>query len=298
MPTPSRLQSTTSRKVSLCIDWISTTSHDAVEKHVYSSYPLLHDWENWRECVARNGYTIGAKHVTGVTSFMNLDRLDMGIHTIYSGRALRRVSSMDGTSGFDILKHHVESGHNIARVDIALDFINHGLTVGDFVNQWENGSVVTRLRSANIVKSLDDDGYTLYLGSQKARKKLVRIYNKGAETNTGIDWIRVELQLMGKPATKLSRLWLESGDSHEFLLRGLKNVVDFPHLDIWRGVFDGVIPLSIGSQSSNKGDTRDWLLNKVVPSLAREIVLDTSFWVQFSYMARKEVSRLGGEVLE
>jgi len=282
----------------MCIDWISVTAHKSYDNFVYASYPALHDWENWRECTPKNGYKIGSQHATGVNAHVNLDRIDMGIHTIYSGGSIRRVEQMYDTTGFDILKHHVEVGHNIARVDIALDFINCGLDVQDFVNQWDNGDCVTKLRSANIVKSLDNDGYTLYIGSQKTRKKLVKIYNKGAEQGVHTDWTRVELQLMGKPATRLSKLWLEASEDKEFMLKGIKNVVDFPMLPEWNMVFDGVIPVKIGSQSSEKGDTRDWLLNKVIPSLAREIVLDASFWTQFSYIARNEVVRLGGVINE
>lgn len=288
------MPSDTLKKVSLCIDWISTTSHSKHGSFVYASYPALHDWENWRDCTPKNGYKTGAMHTTGVSAHINNDRVDMGIHTIYSGSALRRIEQMDGTTGFDILKHHIEAGHNIARVDIALDFVNCGLSVSDFVDSWHEGNCVTRLRSANIVKSLDNEGYTLYIGSQKARKKLVRIYNKGAESGTDTDWVRVELQLMGKPATKLSLLWLEANEDSNFMLKGIKEVVDFPLINQWSQVFDGVTPVKIGSISTEKGDTRLWLLNQVIPPLAREIVLDGSFWVQFSYMAEKEVERLKG----
>lgn len=289
---PNKLQSNSLKEVSLTIDWISVTSHKPHEKMTYASYPELHDWENWTTCTPRNGYTVGARHTTGVSSYKNMNRHDMGIHTIYTSKSLQRIEQMNGTDGFEILKYHVENGHNIARVDIALDFKNFGLEVQDFVDQWYNGGCITKLRSATTVKSLDNKGYTLYIGSQKARKKLIRIYNKGAEQELDTDWLRVELQLMGKPATKLGLLWVESDNDEQFLLKGIKDVVHFPFIAEWGQVFNNLIPIRIGSQSNEKGDTRDWLLNQVIPSLAREIVLDASFWVQFTYMTAKESDRL------
>jgi hypothetical protein len=284
-----------SKKVLMSIDWISATAHSQLSDYRYASYPELHDWENWHDCTARNGYTLGARHFTGVTVNMNPDRLDMGVHTIYSGKALGRIRGVSGTNGYDILKHHVESGHNIARIDVALDFINCGLSVQDFVDEWESGRCKTRLRSANIVKSLVNDGYTLYIGSQRTRKKLVRIYDKGAETGTAAEWVRCELQLMGKPATTLSLGWLESGSSKDFLLRGILSVVDFPELKQWHDVFNGKESVKIGSESAQKGDTRLWLLNQVIPCLAKEILLTSQFWTQFKLMTDNEVIRLKGE---
>ena len=284
----------TSRDVRLSIDWISTTSHKREANLAYASYPELNDWENWKSCTPRNGYTIGARHTTGVSSYANMNRTDMGTHSIYTSKSLKRIEQMNGTSGIDILKYHVENGHSIARVDIALDFINFGFDVQDFADSWRNGDCVTRLRSCNEVRGLDTDGHTLYIGSQKTRKKLIRIYNKGAEQELNVDWIRCELQLMGKPATNLGLLWIASDDSEQFLLKAIKEIVDFPMINGWNMVFSGVQPIKIGSQSNEKGDTRDWLLNQVIPSLARECVLDAEFWIQFSYMNELEVKRLKG----
>jgi len=292
---PEKLQSNLSKEVSITIDWISATSH-AYDRHkTYSSHPSIRDWENWRACDGRLGYDIGAKHTTGVTALSNSKRRDMGIHTIYTGKSIKRIERMYDTSGFDILKYHVESGHSIARVDIAVDFINCGLSVEEFANQWRLGNCVTRLRNCNEVRSLDNEGHTLYIGSQKKRKKLIRIYNKAVEQNVDINWVRVELQLMGRPATQLGKLWIDSGNDNEFLLRGIKSVVNFPTVKAWSDVFEGITQVKIGSQSSEKGDTRDWLFNQVIPALAREIVLDSEFWIQFSYMKDNEVERLRRE---
>lgn len=284
-----------SKETTLSIDWISTTSHKK-ESHIhYSSYPALHDWDNWNHTTGRLGYEIGAKHTTGVVALLSLVRPDMGVHTIYSGKSLQRIAHMFATSGIDILKYHIQQGHNIARLDIALDFINHGLSVQNFVDEWYAKRVETKLRACNIVKSLDNDSYTMYIGSQKTRKKLVRIYNKSAEQGLDINWVRVEAQLMGKPATKTGIIISGEEDTEHMMLRCLKDVVNFPFVKSWSDVMEGLTEVRIGSHNDEKGDTREWLLNSVIPSLSREIVLDTSFWVQFTYMVSKEVNRLRSE---
>ena len=265
----------------LIIDWISITSHDLYPLQSYATHPILHDWENWKLTNGKNGYNQGAKHDIGVTAYKNSERPDMGTHAIYSGKTIKRMMEVYEISAFDLLKHHISSGHNIARIDLALDFLNCGLTVSDFVTAFEHNQIITRLRSATVLKSLVDDGYTFYLGSRKKRKKLVRIYNKGAETGTGADWVRVELQLMGKPATQIGKLITCGDDLEGAMLRAIKDVLDCPTIDAWRDAFSGKEPIRLQSESDIAGATKVWLEKQVFKALQREISLDWHWWIQY-----------------
>lgn len=246
----------------------------------------------WNHAEGRLGYEIGAKHTIGVVALTSLKRQDMGIHTIYSGKSLGRLEEMYGDNGIDVLKYHVGVGHNIARLDVALDFVNHGISVETFVQSWYANNCKTTLKSANIVKSLDSDDYTLYIGSQKRRKKLVRVYNKAAELGISGNWVRVEAQIMGKPATTAGIELSHSSDTRKAMLSVLRGIVDFTDVKVWNKVFEDVESVKVGSQSTQKGDTRDWLINQVIPSLAKEIVLDSAFWVQFNMFVARETNRL------
>jgi hypothetical protein len=265
----------------LIIDWISATSHKPGGQLHYIAHPALRDYDGWKVCSGANGYTHGSKHETGTRLYINYERNDMGKHIIYSGKAIGRIKEMFDISAFYLLRHHIESGHNIARIDIALDFLHTGVKVEDFVFAFDNKTITTRLRSATIVKSLTDAGYTFYLGSRKKRKKLVRIYDKGAETGTGLDWVRVELQLMGKPATQVGKMIATHSSMESVMLRAIKDVLDCPTILVWRDAFSGKEPIKLQSESDIAGDTREWLESQVFSSLKREISLDAKWWVKY-----------------
>lgn len=277
--------------IQLIIDWISVTSHNVYPLQSYATHPVLHDWENWKLCSGKNGYNEGCKHESGVSVYKNSQRPDMGYHMIYSGKTLGRIKKMYDVDAIEILAHHIDSGHNITRIDVAIDFLNTGVNVQHFVNAWDNGLVETRLRSASIVKSLTDDGYTFYVGSRKKRKKLVRIYNKGIESGTGLDWVRVELQLMGKPATQLSILMVRDPSIQNAILQAVKDVIHFPSVMVWRDAFSDTQRLKLVSESDRCGDTRKWLEKQVHPCLKREITLDVEWWIQFKMSLE---SKIGG----
>lgn len=289
MNTQKRSQSDTSKAITISIDWISTTNHVIPDNLSYSSYPLLHDWENWQTTNGANGYSVGAKHTVGVKAYFAPNRPDMGVHTIYSSTALRRIQEMNGDTGIDVLRYHVAQGHNIARLDIALDFIGCGLTVQNFQDVFTAGIVKTRLKTASTVQSLTHAGHTLYLGSRKKRKKLVRVYDKAAEQGIEGDWVRVEIQVMGKPATVASQTIVQSDDVKSAMLGVIKGVVDFETIPAWIQVFADEGIVKIGTQSSEKGDTRDWIMNQVVPAMVKEVRLESAFWTQFKLKLEHEL---------
>jgi len=275
------LQSNGSRKTTVTIDWISATAHRAVVDLNYTAHPTLHDWENWIEVNGVNGYTIGAKHESGAKAYVNMDRPDMGKHIIYSGKTMQRIKEMYDTSSIDILNHHIESGHSITRLDIALDFYGAGLTVQDFQDAFMNHHVITRLRSATLVQSLTGSGHTLYIGSRKKRKKLVRVYDKAAEMGWDFNCVRVEVQLMGKPATQAGKKIVSGKSTSDTMLAVMKNVVNFPTINQWNMAVEGKYDVQIGTQYDGVGNTRKWLEETVLPCIAREAVLDANWWIQY-----------------
>lgn len=265
----------------LTIDWISSTSHNVKDKMQYTSIPALHDWENWEIVNGVNGYTTGAKHESGAKIYENLQRQDMGKHIIYSGKTLQRINAMYNVNSIEVLNHHIESGHNITRIDIALDFINYELNVSDFQWAFMQGKVATRLRKASVIQSLTDTGHTLYIGSRKKRKKLVRVYDKGAEMGWDYPCIRVEVQLMGKPATTVAIEAVRSGKLAQTLLGAMKNVVDFKTIPAWSNAMEQGVRVDVGTESDKLGDTLAWLEGSVRSSLIKHALLDLEWWVQY-----------------
>lgn len=264
----------------LSIDWISVTSKRDVFDG-YTAHPSLHDWENWDYCTGVNGYTSGSKHATGVRTYSNENREDMGKHTVYSGSALKRVEEYSGCDPYEILRYHDGVRDNFSRVDFAVDFINKNVSVKDFEDELMAGRVSTRIKTVTKTESLSGDGYTLYLGSMKSKKKLVRVYNKASEQGMSGDWVRVETQIMGKPATEAVRLLCGASDVGGTFVGICNDVADWSSVGVWEELSENAKDAHIGSVSSEKGDTRQWLVNQCIPALAREVMLDSGFWVKF-----------------
>lgn len=271
-------------EISIRIDWISVTDKEQnIEK--VSAHPSIFDG-NWIECAGKNGYNVGAKHVTGVREYRNYSRIDMGTHIVYSSKALDRINEMNNISASDILIHHIRSGHHIARLDLAIDFIGYGVPVGQYIDAFKNGEVKTRLRNASIIKSLTTEATTLYLGSMKKRKNLVRVYNKGAEMGIDLDWIRVELQIMGKKATSTGVEIAHSEDIERTIIGVVKGVVDFGTISSWNALTNDIGKIKMSTIPKTQGDTEAWLMNQVLPALVRTCVLNLGFWVQFKMAFR------------
>lgn len=271
------------------IDWISVTDKHP-DPHLSSAHSILSD-NGWKKTNAKNGYTLGQKHVTTVTEYKNLDRPDMGNHVIYSSKSLDRMLHMYDISGCELLQHHISEGHNVARLDLAIDFKGFGVTVGDFVDCFNRGAVKTKLRTATVISSLTGGGDTFYLGSMKKRKNLVRVYDKGKEQGTGDDWVRVELQIMGKKATSTGKIVSSSDDIESEIIGIIKGVVDFQGVSVWDLLTHDQLQVSMESESKKQGDTERWLMTQVIPALGRTVVLNIDFWIQFQIALLKKVGK-------
>lgn len=280
----------------MTIDWISVTAVTGKSKDWFThAFPNLRGDPHWKVSNGSLGYDMGAKHTLGIKQFKSSTRDDMGTHTIYSGSALRRIEDMYGNTPIEVLHYHVLRGDKIARLDIALDFINSGIKQRQFETAWHLGQCETRLKTATIVSSLSHSGYTFYIGSQKARKKLVRIYDKASEQGIEADWIRAEVQLMGKPATQASWEIVKAYDVKQAMAGIIKQIVNFPTIPEWNRVMSDIDTIKIGSISSDKGNTRDWIQKQVIPALAREIRLDMAYWTQFKMMLESEINAVDSE---
>ncbi len=268
-------------KITTTIDWISATSHKEQSHLHHTAHPSLHDWENWANVNGINGYTIGAKHECGAKVYLNLERADMGKHIIYSGKTLSRIKKMYDIEKLDVLDHHISNGHNISRLDIALDFYGSTPTVQEFQDAYMNGFVQTKLRSATVIKDLTGNGHTFYLGSRKARKKLVRVYDKSAEQGWDFPCTRVEVQLMGKPATTAGIAITRAVDKSCIMIACMRDVADFESVYEWNKAMVEAGAVKLGTEYEGAGDTRRWLEETVKLCLAREAVLDWTWWVQY-----------------
>lgn len=249
---------------SIKIDWISITSH------VWGATPhndLL--GQKTKETKGAMGYTKARQYiVSGVLVMFNPDNIKMGQHIVYSGNALNILENL-GTKAIEILKYHLDAGHFVARLDIAIDVYDSNLSIENLARQVKEKKHSTNSKSHLHIQG--SQGETLYIGSLKNRKKLLRIYDKGAEKQTGENWKRLELEIHGKSATMAGKEIVVNG--LDCIPSIIKAYCDFPDDEIFQNII-GNEYLSIRVSDEKVSDTVRWLFETVAPAFARQALAD------------------------
>lgn len=197
------------------IDWLALT----VKVEGYPSQKatadnlifLLGGASAWRLSRGMNGYEHSYRHPSGAVVLFGASS-EMGVHLSLPSQALAYFSDyMDEVlDGWD---------WEASRIDIAVD--TNDVSVDFFV---ENpGVIVSKAKHKTLVTDLTSGGKTLYLGSARSGRKLVRIYDKGSQVGEDVVWTRVEVQLRKEFARAAFRA-LRNGVS---LVDILKRSIDF-----------------------------------------------------------------------
>lgn len=255
--------------VSASIDWISITSHDV---HQQALYPAVLT-SGYEDVIARYGYSTARRYTTGAIEMWSPERARMGRHCIYSSGTLRKIQKHHAAMPIDILRWHVRQRHNIARLDIALDVRDSNLDIGALFDAYDNGKCDTRVRSGSLVRGANNSGDTCYIGSQKARKRLLRVYDKGRQLRIpDANWIRIELEYRGKHATAAAPRILESPEGRT-IASMIRAHCHWPDDPVWCAIIgDDAIPVTVSNERSDK--TLQWIYQQVIPAVARVIVDD------------------------
>jgi hypothetical protein len=171
------------------------------------------------------GYRLSFVSPSGVSVLFSPDRDD--IHVQMSG------TGVDCCRDFYHLISLVDAdgGDSISRVDIALDCIGSGVTCADIWGVLRRGSFSacsSQIRQIEGLVRLDKrkksvesrNDHTIYIGSVRSTR-MVRIYDKGAESKKNIDWVRYEVQLRAACAKRFFVLAMR-GDLANFEKKGVQ----------------------------------------------------------------------------
>jgi len=173
-----------------------------------------------------HGYHLSFTSSDGVTILFSVGRPD--VHVQVTGRGCESLGLLD-MDVVDLLS----AGDHVTRMDIAIDCLGSGVTCseiwgllqrGDFISvssdirQCEGllsrGSRFERINRGSAAprdKTRTNSGHTIYVGSSSS-DRMVRIYDKGAESQTGTDWLRFEIQLRRESANQFYLLMEAGGD--------------------------------------------------------------------------------------
>ena len=225
------------------IDWLSVTAKQSHGSALHQATLGAHE-----SVRAVNHYDTAKKYPSGMLVLSHSKRVDMGEHIIYSGKTLEALSH-DVTRA-ELLSYHVSSGHNVSRVDIAIDLLDSGVTVAAIKIADENKQISTRAIQRSYVKETgvrQGEGY--YIGNMRKRKKLLRCYDKALEQkHIGADWLRLELACAGTAARGAGKM-LAADCSHERMVAMINGFtqIDIPALKVALSAQPTKIPLSYKS---------------------------------------------------
>ena len=223
----------------------------------------------WVETSGLYSYKYGAEHSTGIKVFWS-DDMKMGIHTVYSGTALRNVNALELIATLWAL------GAKFTRIDVCNDDFGEGITtVRDYVEMYQSGDYEGRKRSWHEIKS-GNGGHTFYIGSRQS-ERMIRIYDKGSEQGLDADqWVRVELELKGDAAVGLAQhIGFYGANMQEIDFAGLMNAfVVFPNSTAWQR-FPGAMFTLPKTEKGERG-TKAWGL-MAVRTICAQIDLDHEY---------------------
>lgn len=212
------------------------------------------------------GYPLRMDMPDGRIVLTNPNRPDMGTHVIYSGDTLKTLRDDYGVSDVGLAMFHHKAGHTITRIDVAMDVFD-GFTAKECIERYENQECVSPLRKASKIQSITGNGDTLYLGA-RGGDRMVRIYDKAAQTNTEGLWTRIEGEYRAYGAKAILSA-LENSPNYKLAIPGiLKGTVDYPDWMNWnQAMKEESIDLTLERKVTSQ--TEKWLLEKVAPSLAK-----------------------------
>lgn len=95
-------------------------------------------------------------------------------------------------SDIDLLERLKSKHISITRFDFALDLYNSGVLVADVFDDIRPSRDVLNQRQVAIINGVTGD--TVSVGSRSSQFYL-RLYDKGGEQNTDLDWLRIELEI-------------------------------------------------------------------------------------------------------
>lgn len=270
-----------SSKTSVCIDWFSVTlpyNADLPKSPYFAQFD-----ERFEALGGMHGYNRGRKYADGRIMLYHETRQEMGKHWIFSGSTLNELAER-GCVPFQLIKAYLAVGGKTTRLDLAVDCFNTGLSLDEMERLIKAGEIDASSRKFNRVNGIGSTpGHTIYVGSRQS-EQCARLYDKGAETGKGGDWIRLETELKGERAQYAANMIAREGakKAADLAVSVLRGLIDFPTYETWNEVLKRdkfMIPKSNKTQTN----TKTWLLDTVASTLGRLLAREKNdeFWFKF-----------------
>lgn len=255
---------------SFAFDWIRVTTKNHTPMDMVDKFAWGLDFEQWKGTKPKSGYTHALLHPWGHSIFWHIDRKDMGVNIMFTGRACNELYE-NRVDVIALIKWFVENKFNFTRLDLALDVRNVKIDIVGLLDCEHTGSInndPVLIQKGPKARG----GATLYAGSWTS-DKFMRIYDKAKERGlSDVLWTRIEVELGGRTATKIAKIMSEMTESEcgqmtQRVIKGLYN----PEDEVFQSALDGT-PQRVSSTKNESHNTYEWLMTVVSKTLARTIV--------------------------
>jgi len=192
---------------------------------------------------------------------------EMRVCVTMSGEHLRIYEASDKTIFGLFSKVMAIENLTITRIDLAMDIYDFPLACPrEVFLAHKNGHMSTRATTSSVLESRSEHnrpGLTVYIGSRES-PRLVRVYDKQAETKTARPWTRIEIEIKKPLAERAAFEVVKYGIIATFKLEFLEFI---PHSGVsWideRIARDtGLLALPVGRKETDKDR---WLHETVLP---------------------------------
>jgi hypothetical protein len=217
----------------------------------------------------------------------------MGIHFQVSGTGLKSLFP-DVGGVYALLGKIIALDGKVTRLDVALDAIDSGLSISELQLLIDDPQTV-KSSSKHLAIASQGGGQTLYVGSRQSERYL-RIYNKaaerlaaGADNSLSSDWIRIELEVKGEKAKALADTLASSiTPPDETIRQWIVAFIDFKEHAIWQAVM-GQEGARMAISHRKLTNSRKWLLGTVARAIAKELMKQDGFRVEFEAALEKAI---------
>ena len=247
--------------VTSCVDWLSVTRES-------NQYPENYPKDKKELKRGMQGYDTAVQFIDGRVELCSSSRRDMGVHTILSGKTIKRLCELAQINSFDIVDSIGRSG--CSRIDLAVDIKHGNLDIGKLWQMLESDLVDTSKANWLYLRGAKGNGETLYIGSPKSEKRL-RVYDKKAESGADHEWTRVEMQYRRKSAKSAVQTLLMTAPYHECVPGMVNSYINFENDRGWSLVM-GEALVKMGGIEKGNSDRQGWLLDTATSALAAEMV--------------------------
>jgi len=207
-------------------------------------------------------YAWSFKHsVTGMKFDVARKPWDQGWKLVLSGDALKHVPQTQ----HDFAQVVDESGYNVTRLDVAIDVFNSGYRTEDIWDEYKKLHPHEGKRSQSLI--ISPTGGTMYLGSRQSQKML-RIYDKGTQTGSGLDWLRFELELKREEASQgLFTLW-DVGEVFYGTVANMLGIYPHPLMDELYRLAQYRMGMPV-KQVETPSQAAYWWMKQVIPAFVK-----------------------------